>query len=135
MAVNRSGGRSAALAGDGSLSKVDTTTPTLLRIIALLLADPDLLNQYPATARPRFAVAVMDYVPDAVAAGYSGHPDVEIPLPGPHFADHLATIAKTTTPARPARTEPTGDRPDLRRRPPSRRQTVRHTTAANCGKC
>lgn len=106
--------------GDGSLTTVDTSTPTLLRIIALLLADPDLDTLRLGTARSAFATAVLDYVPAAVAAGYSGHPDIEIPLPGPYFADHLAAITATTTaPPRPA-LRPQG--PKLRRRP-ARSQT------------
>lgn len=101
--------------GDGSLTIVDTSTPTLLRIIALLLADPDLYPLHPGAARSAFASAVLAYVPAAVAAGYSGHPDIEIPLPGPYFADHLAAItATTTTPARPVSAH---QEPELCRRP------------------
>lgn len=96
---------------DGSLSTVDASTPTLLRIITLLLADPDALRP----ARSAFASAVLAYVPGAVAAGYSGHPDIEIPLPGPYFADHLAAITATTT--APARYKPAHKEPDLCRRP------------------
>lgn len=102
--------------GQGSLSTVDTSTPTLLRIIAQLLADPDLHTLQLGKARSQFAIAVMDYVPGAVAAGYSGHPDVEIPLPGPYFADHLAAIAATTFPTEPARREATAEE-QLCRRP------------------
>jgi hypothetical protein len=100
--------------GDGSLNTVDASTPTLLRVIALLLADPA-HPAHLAPARSAFASAVLKYVPDAVAAGYSSHPDVEIPLPGPYFADHLAALAATTT--APTQCRARSREPGLRRRP------------------
>jgi hypothetical protein len=44
-------------------------------------------------------LAVMDYVAAAVATGYARHPGVEIPLPGPYFAERLEIILATTSPA------------------------------------
>jgi hypothetical protein len=103
--------------GDACWGPVDISTPTLLRIITRLLADPDLPCLQIGLPRSRLATAVMDYVPSVVAAGYTGHPDVEIPLPGPLFAERLAVIADTTR-AKTIRRNPSGDtRPDLCRRP------------------
>lgn len=44
-------------------------------------------------------LAVMDFVAAAVAVGYAHHPEVEIPLPGPYFAEQLGIILATTSPA------------------------------------
>jgi len=103
---------------------MDDSTPTVLRILAQLLTDPDVVGAgrdiiHVRLARPHFAAAVMDYVPTAVAAGYAGHPDIEIPLPGPYFADRLiAILAATSVPApEPSNGEP---RPALKRRTPTR---------------
>ncbi|MGP4083864.1 DUF6207 family protein [Streptomyces sp. KR55] len=68
---------------------VDTSIPTVLRILSRLT---------PAAPRghTESTVAVMDYVTAAVAAGYTRHPDYEIPLPGPDFAEHLEIILAAT---------------------------------------
>lgn len=108
--------------GKGSLCTVDTSIPTLLRVIALLLADPELHPLRLSPARSDFASAVLEYVPNAVAAGYCSHPDIEIPLPGPYFADHLAAITATTTAPTPR--QPGATEPDLCRRP-ARHHTTR----------
>ena len=65
--------------------ELDSSTPTVLRVLGRLLR---------RAKRPRTEAvdAVMDYVPGAVALGYLGNPDFEIPLPGPDFADHIAVI-------------------------------------------
>ncbi|WNI14100.1 hypothetical protein [Actinacidiphila sp. ITFR-21] len=64
----------------------DASTPTMLRILGRLL------RISAGRSRTEVVTAVMDYVPPVVAAGYAVHPDVEIPLPGPDFADQIALI-------------------------------------------
>ncbi|MEU3462897.1 hypothetical protein ABZ721_23485 [Streptomyces sp. NPDC006733] len=64
---------------------LDSSTPTVLRVLGRLLSPAD-------RSRTAVVTAVMEYVPGAVAAGYADHPDFEIPLPGPHFADRIAVI-------------------------------------------
>ncbi|WP_371664758.1 DUF6207 family protein [Streptomyces sp. NBC_00280] len=64
----------------------------------------------------------MDYVAAAVTAGYDLHPEYEIPLPGPYFAEHIEILLAATSPdphrgRRPTRALPnrptaTDDRPD-----------------------
>jgi hypothetical protein len=61
----------------------------------------------------------MDYVPGAVAAGYVSNPDIEIPLPGPDFAEHIAVIlaaASADTAAVHRRQDGAPPRPLRRRR-------------------
>ncbi|MFF0094674.1 DUF6207 family protein [Streptomyces canus] len=88
---------------DGDIA--ESSVPVLLRVLAHLT---------PA-GRPHTeaTLAVMDYVAAAVATGYAHHPEVEIPLPGPYFAEQLEVILATTSPApgtprgrQPARTLP-----------------------------
>ncbi|MEU3466131.1 hypothetical protein ABZ721_40140 [Streptomyces sp. NPDC006733] len=76
----------------GRAATVDTSLPTVLRTLSRLLN---------AASRPRTEVvtAVMEYVPNALADGYAENPDFEIPLPGPHFAEHITAILAAT--ARP----------------------------------
>jgi len=69
---------------------LDSSTPTVLRVLNRLL------NRANRT-RTEVVDAVMDYVPGAVTAGYLDNPDVEIPLPGPDFADHIAIILAAAT--------------------------------------
>lgn len=38
------------------------------------------------------AQAVIEFVAAAVALGYDRHPDLEIPVPGPYFAEQLETV-------------------------------------------
>ncbi|WP_181802698.1 hypothetical protein [Streptomyces shenzhenensis] len=75
----------------------DASMSTVLRILSRL-----------TRTRPRrptpTASAVIDFVATAVAIGYDIHPDLEIPVPGPHFAEHLEIIIAATSPA-PARTQ------------------------------
>ncbi|MFE2500157.1 DUF6207 family protein [Streptomyces scopuliridis] len=81
-------------AGDDAAAysvRVDISIPTVLRILSRLT---------PAAGRghSEATVAVMDYVAAAVAAGYAYHPDYEIPLPGPHFAEQIEIILAATSP-------------------------------------
>lgn len=69
----------------------DASVPTVLRILSYL-APPE---QRPRTHR---ADAITNYVAYAVAHGYTRHPNVEIPLPGPRFADRLSFILTSTPP-------------------------------------
>ncbi|WP_333752596.1 hypothetical protein [Streptomyces sp. IBSBF 2394] len=70
----------------------DTSIPTVLRILARLShATP---RQHTQTA-----TAVIDFVATAVAIGYDRHPDLEIPVPGPNFAENLEIIIAATSPA------------------------------------
>ncbi|MFD4029696.1 hypothetical protein ACFWVP_03975 [Streptomyces sp. NPDC058637] len=67
----------------GTIRHFDTSTPTVLRVFRHLLR---------RTNRPRteFVDALMHYVPTAVAVGYvTDEPDVDLPLPGPDFADEI----------------------------------------------
>lgn len=100
-----------ALSGGAESIRLDSSTPTVLRVLGQLLNRTD---------RPRAEIvaAMVDYVPVAVALGYVDHPDFEIPLPGPDFAHHIARILDTAS--RAARARPTPQRPA--RRPLSRRQ-------------
>ncbi|MFI9106049.1 hypothetical protein ACIGXA_36650 [Streptomyces fildesensis] len=72
-------------ADPGDNLDLDSSTPTVLRVLGRLLSPAD-------RSRTEVVTAVMEYVPSAVAAGYVDNPDFEIPLPGPHFADHIAII-------------------------------------------
>ncbi|MGW4229504.1 hypothetical protein ACWEF9_09530 [Streptomyces sp. NPDC004980] len=66
-----------------AIRNLDTSTPTVLRVFRHLLR---------RTNRPRTEVvdALMHYVPTAVAVGYvTDEPDVDLPLPGPDFADEI----------------------------------------------
>ncbi|MGW6740726.1 DUF6207 family protein [Streptomyces sp. NPDC055025] len=98
----------------------DTSIPTVLRILSRLT---------PAAGRghSEATVAVMEYVAAAVTAGYTYHPDYEIPLPGPDFAEQIEIIlaataaepgssrqrrpSSTALPARPP-LDPADDSPD-----------------------
>jgi hypothetical protein len=91
---------------------LDSSTPTVLRVLSRLLS---------TTGRHRNELvnAVMDYVPGAVAAGYVSNPDIEIPLPGPDFAEHIAVIlaaASADTAAVHRRQDGAPPRPLRRRR-------------------
>lgn len=94
---------------------IDDSVPTFLRILHRLT---------PTTRRAHTdtTLAVMDYVAAAVTAGYDLHPEYEIPLPGPYFAEHIEILLAATSPdphhgRRPTRALPnrptdTDDRPD-----------------------
>ncbi|MFF5004923.1 DUF6207 family protein [Streptomyces phaeochromogenes] len=69
----------------------ESNVPVLLRV----------LEHLAPAGRPHTeaTLAVMDFVAAAVATGYTHHPEVEIPLPGPYFAEQLGVILATTSPA------------------------------------
>lgn len=80
-----------------------TSTTTILRILRHLAK---------TTVRPRTtAVArLMDYIPTAVTVGYLREPDMDLPLPGPDFAQRVSALltaaanrpdVSDTLPARP----------------------------------
>ncbi|MGW5134159.1 DUF6207 family protein [Streptomyces sp. NPDC004135] len=75
------------------------STATVLRMVAQLTADSD--RTYSDTT-----LAVMSYTTAAVTDGYRRHPDVEIPAPGPHFAEMLHIILAALTDPRDDRTDP-----------------------------
>ncbi|MDQ0946232.1 hypothetical protein QFZ24_000155 [Streptomyces phaeochromogenes] len=62
------------------------------------------------------AQAVIEFVAAAVALGYDRHPDLEIPVPGPYFAEQLETViaAAASGMDAPVRgdTVPAGDLPN-----------------------
>ncbi|WP_413754860.1 hypothetical protein [Streptomyces sp. MMBL 11-3] len=81
-----------------------TSTSTLLRILRHLAKH---------TVRPRTTAVshLMAYIPTAVTAGYLREPDMELPLPGDDFAQHIRDLlaaaaarpdAPATLPARPS---------------------------------
>jgi hypothetical protein len=71
---------------------VDISTPTLLRTLRRLVE----ASQNCLPSRSEFAAAVMDYVPNAVAASYISHPDTTMPVPDPHFEDRIGSIIAVT---------------------------------------
>ncbi|ANB03991.1 hypothetical protein SAM40697_6897 [Streptomyces ambofaciens] len=75
------------------------STATVLRMIVQMTADSD--RTYSDTT-----LAVMSYTTAAVSDGYRRHPDVEIPAPGPYFAEMLQVILG-------ALTDPDDNRTDL----------------------
>ncbi len=72
----------------------EAPTSTLLRILRHLAAQ--------TSRRPRSAavIALMKFLPTAVAVGYLREPDMEMPLPGPDFAQKIRTLL-TTAAGRP----------------------------------
>ncbi|WP_226487669.1 hypothetical protein [Streptomyces parvulus] len=66
------------------------STATVLRMIVQLTAGSD--RTYSDTT-----LAVMSYTTAAVSDGYRRHPDVEIPAPGPYFAEMLQIILAALT--------------------------------------
>ncbi|MFF9349083.1 hypothetical protein [Streptomyces sp. NPDC014734] len=73
---------------------LDTSTPTVLWVFRNLMKQ---------TSRPRTEVvdALMHCLPTAVLVGYfNDEPDIDLPLPGPDFADLFgkdgATLLRTT---------------------------------------
>ncbi|MEU9338804.1 hypothetical protein AB0D49_37585 [Streptomyces sp. NPDC048290] len=69
---------------------VDTSLATVLRILSRLTCTA------PRSLTP-VAKAVIAFVARAVAIGYDRHPDLEIPLPGPDFAEQIELIATAAT--------------------------------------
>ncbi|MGC2997117.1 hypothetical protein ACPF8X_01600 [Streptomyces sp. G35A] len=79
-----------------------TNTATVLRMVVQMTADSD--RTYSDTT-----LAVMSYTTAAVSDGYRRHPDVEIPAPGPYFADMLQVILAALTDPHDHCTNPTAD--------------------------
>ncbi|MEV7068570.1 hypothetical protein AB0N97_38190 [Streptomyces collinus] len=78
------------------------STATVLRMVAQLTADSD--RTYSDTT-----LAVMSYTTAAVSDGYRRHPDVEIPAPGPYFAEMLQVILAALTDPHDDCPDPTAD--------------------------
>ncbi|MFG3335511.1 hypothetical protein ACGFZZ_26330 [Streptomyces tendae] len=76
------------------------STATVLRMIVQMTADSD--RTYSDTT-----LAVMSYTTAAVTDGYRRHPDVEIPAPGPYFAEMLQIILAVLTDSHDNRSNPT----------------------------
>ncbi|WMI61967.1 hypothetical protein RBH85_36530 (plasmid) [Streptomyces rochei] len=76
------------------------STSTVLRMIVQMTADSD--RTYSDTT-----LAVMSYTTAAVSDGYRRHPDVEIPAPGPYFAEMLQAILAALADPHDDRTGPT----------------------------
>jgi hypothetical protein len=96
----------------------DTSLSTVLRILSRLTrTDP--------RRHTPMAQAVIDIVAAAVAVGYDHYPDLELPVPGDHFAERLAVVAiaasGTGQPTRPsdAAGSAAADTEDLPNRPPA----------------
>ncbi|MGW3361183.1 hypothetical protein ACWDFL_38415 [Streptomyces bungoensis] len=87
----------------------DTSLATVLRILS------HLTRTNPRRPTPT-AQAVIEFVAAAVAIGYDTHPDLEIPVPGTHFAEQLEIIiaAASNLRARPCTTvtAPAGELPN-----------------------
>ncbi|WP_051852039.1 hypothetical protein [Streptomyces sp. NRRL F-5650] len=76
------------------------STSTVLRMLVQMTAGSD--RAYSDTT-----LAVMSYTTAAVTDGYRRHPDVEIPAPGPYFAEMLQIILAALTGPHDDRTDPT----------------------------
>ncbi|WP_372410961.1 hypothetical protein [Streptomyces luteireticuli] len=96
--------------------RTDSSVPTVLRILGRLV------GPWGRPRRTEAVDAVMEYVPEAVAVGHLDHPDLELPLPGPHFAECLAVLlaAASALDSVPARTGPGTPRLDRRPAPGER---------------
>ncbi|MER5555210.1 hypothetical protein ABT001_26700 [Streptomyces sp. NPDC002793] len=95
-------GTDAVRAGDSPANRMvtaDASVPTVLRILVRLTK---------ATSRrhTETATAVIDFVATAVAIGYDRHPDLEIPLPGTDFAEHLRVFVAAASPSLTAASSP-----------------------------
>ncbi|WP_369364326.1 hypothetical protein AB5L52_14310 [Streptomyces sp. CG4] len=63
----------------------DASVPTVLRVLSRLTSPG-------ARRRPRRTDVVTSYVAHAVRSGYARYPGVEIPVPGPCFADRVSSL-------------------------------------------
>ncbi|CCK32837.1 hypothetical protein BN159_8459 [Streptomyces davaonensis JCM 4913] len=108
----------------------DTSLATVLRILSRLTRATQ--RRHTPTAQ-----AVIEFVAAAVAIGYDRHPDLEIPVPGTHFAEQLEVIIAaassmrdhtrtTTTPAEELPNRPAPIGPGERTRVPSTAQGPAH---------
>ncbi|MFD8822783.1 hypothetical protein ACFV1C_10555 [Streptomyces sp. NPDC059605] len=89
-----------------TVRSVDTSMPTLLRVFRQLI-------RRSGRRRSEAVDALMQYLPTAVAVGYvHDGPDVDLPLPGPDFAEQVGIlVAATASPSRedkPRRKEGSG---------------------------
>ncbi|MEU5583076.1 hypothetical protein ABZ791_36385 [Streptomyces huasconensis] len=108
-----------AAAGTDAGEDHQANTATILRIVAQMTGDSD-------RTYSEAALAVMSYTTAAVIDGYRRHPDLEIPAPGPYFAEKLQILLAALTdrheerpgppphplPARPSDEAPTAPRPE-----------------------
>ncbi|BFO18456.1 hypothetical protein SHKM778_48440 [Streptomyces sp. KM77-8] len=78
--------------------RFDAGLPTVLRILSELAAPG-------RRHRPHRIDALTNYVADAVTPHYDRHPNIELPVPEPRFADRIGFLL-TTTPPRKARIHP-----------------------------
>ncbi|MFM9700252.1 hypothetical protein [Streptomyces europaeiscabiei] len=62
-----------------------TSTTTILRILRHLA-------KYTARPRPTAVTALMAYLPTAVAVGYLREPEMDLPVPGPDFAERISSL-------------------------------------------
>ncbi|WP_327731349.1 hypothetical protein OG250_42600 [Streptomyces sp. NBC_00487] len=70
-----------------------SSTTTILRILRHLA-------KYTVRPRPAAVTELMAYVPTAVAIGYLREPEMDLPVPGPDFADRISALL-TAAAARP----------------------------------
>ncbi|MEV5976462.1 DUF6207 family protein [Streptomyces sp. NPDC052114] len=92
----------------------DTDIPLFLRILTRLVPAAGRRGR-----RTETMTLVIDYVTRAVALGYASHPDLEIPLPGPYFAEWIGIIlAVGPLATRPSRQEEPSTAKTLPNRPP-----------------
>lgn len=89
---------------DQDIANIDTSTPTLLRVLRHLMS---------TTRRCSSEVydAVMDFVPSAMATCSRENPDLELPVPYAEFAEQITIIlaAAATFRRRPAATDHVDD--------------------------
>ncbi|MBM7167502.1 hypothetical protein JQK87_03540 [Streptomyces sp. G44] len=71
--------------GTGTREESQASTTIILRIVAQMTAESDRTYSEPT-------LAVMSYATAAVTDGYRRHPDLEIPAPGPYFAERVQII-------------------------------------------
>ncbi|WP_432181218.1 hypothetical protein [Streptomyces sp. NBC_00063] len=86
-----------------SVTQMPTTT--ILRLLRHLARDSERTHSAAVSE-------LMDYIPTAVAVGYLREPDLDLPMPGPHFADDISALLDTAAKPSdapstlPARTDP-----------------------------
>ncbi|MFE3943969.1 hypothetical protein ACFXPV_19150 [Streptomyces sp. NPDC059118] len=80
-----------------TVRSADTSTPTMLRVLRRLL-------HHTGRRRSEAVDALIEYLPTAVAAGYvRDEPDVDLPLPGPDFAEQVGILVAAASSHRPGR--------------------------------
>lgn len=79
-------GQQRAWAFPETVGRIDTSTPTVLRVFRQLI-------HHSGRRRSDVVDALMQYLPTAVAVGYvHDEPDVDLPLPGPDFAEQVGIL-------------------------------------------